>query len=110
RVERLRRPKLDIVAATFQPSAPTPWTFAAVVVHNRPLPRWCGWFVSRSVAQGCDIQVTFEKWGQKVRAIPDVPARWSANPQPIRASLRPPTLTEALAAGPSQSGSTVIPV
>lgn len=99
-VEWMHRPKLDIVPAAFRPAGPTPWTFAAVHVHNRPMPRPLKWFVSRNMAQACAIDVEFRLWGQSVRAMPTVPARWSSNPQPIR-PLPPGTPTSSSLAGPT---------
>lgn len=93
-VERLRRPSLSIEPVVWMPSFPTTWTFAAVRIHNRPLRRPLGWFLSRNIAQGCAVTVSFENWGTGDRALPPVQARWSGNPQPLR-QLAPQMSVEA---------------
>ncbi len=79
----LRRPRLRVAAATWQPSGPTPWWFAVAHVSNRPLPAILRSVLVRQSAAGCEITLRFREAGQDMPSLPDVAARWSANREPI---------------------------
>jgi hypothetical protein len=79
-VERLKRPRLGIIASQWVAGRPVPWTFAAVQVQNRPLSGALGALLTREVAQGCRVQIDFLRWGTDERAIDTVQGRWSSHP------------------------------
>ena len=83
-VEWLKRPRLEIAPARWQAAGPVPWTFAAVEVKNRPLFPLLRSFLVRDSAQSCEVTLEFREPGKRQLAIPSVPARWSAQPEPLR--------------------------
>jgi hypothetical protein len=83
-VEWLKRPRLEIRAGLWRASLPVPWVFAAVEIRNRPLWRPLQAVLVRESALGCEVTLEFRVQGQKQLAIPEVAARWSGQPEPIR--------------------------
>ena len=83
-VEWLKRPRLEIVTAIWQPPRPVQWTFAVVQVRNRPLGWPFRWLLLRSTAIACEALVEFREPGNRQLAISAVPARWSGQPEPLR--------------------------
>jgi hypothetical protein len=83
-IEWLKRPHLEVRATQWQPKLPVPWVFAAVEVHNRPLMWPVRLLLTRNSAQGCEVTLEFRRQGQKALAIPEVAARWSGHPEPIK--------------------------
>lgn len=76
----VRGPRVEIRAKAWTAASPVPWHFAAVDIRNAPSPRWLP--ITQSTALACRVTLEFRKGGQL--AIPPVPARWSARPEPIR--------------------------
>jgi hypothetical protein len=91
-LEWLKRPRLEVTTRPWQPRAPMPWTFAVVDVRNKPLPGWLQGFLVRAGAIGCEVTLAFREEGAKGLAMPEVKARWSSQPEPLRAT---PTLGPA---------------
>jgi hypothetical protein len=87
-LEWLRRPRLEIRAARWTASGPMPWTFAVVHVRNRQLPSWVP--LSRLTAESCRALVEFRRGDERDLAIPEIDARWSARPEPIKQELVDP--------------------
>lgn len=85
-LESLRKPRLEIKAERWNPSGPAAWSFAVVHVRNRPLPTWVP--LARMTAERCRATVEFRKGEERDMAIPEIDARWSARPEPIRRDLR----------------------
>jgi hypothetical protein len=83
-IEWAKRPRLSIEPSEFAAQAPVAWTFAAVWVRNKPMPRVVRWFLVREAAQACRATVDFFTWGTDARAVPSVRGRWSGNPEPLR--------------------------
>jgi len=83
-VEWLKRPRLEILPASWRASLPVPWVFAAVEIRNRPLWRPLQALLVRGSALGCEVILEFRTPGQKQLAIPEVAARWSGQPEPIK--------------------------
>jgi hypothetical protein len=83
-IEWLKRPKLKIKPMTWQASRPAPWTFAAVRIHNKPLPKLLRAIIVRSTAECCDVTLEFREPGRSHLAMPLVLARWSSHPEPLR--------------------------
>jgi hypothetical protein len=86
-IEWLRRPRLEVRTMTWQARQPVAWTFAAVRIHNNPLPGFLRRFVVRGTAECCEVTLEFREPGKNYLAIPVVPARWSSQPEPRRAVL-----------------------
>jgi hypothetical protein len=87
-LELLRRPRLEIKPERWGPVGQHAWTFAVVHVRNKPLPGWVP--LARMSAEGCRATVEFRKFGDDSLAIPEVSARWSSQPQPIKRTLVEP--------------------
>ncbi len=83
-VEWLKRPRLQILPAYWRASLPVPWVFAAVQIRNRPLCRPLQTFLVRGSALGCEVTLEFRTPGQTQLAMPEVAARWSGQPEPIK--------------------------
>lgn len=82
-IERWKRPKLEITAATWPTPGPVNRTFAVARVRSKPLrvP-----FLRRDVAQGCEIELDF-RCADKERKFLPIKGRWSSHQEPISTSL-----------------------
>src|SRR6476620_11818174 len=87
-LEWLRKPRLEIKAERWNPSGPTAWSFAVVHVRNKPLPAWMP--LARTAADGCRATLEFRRGEEHDLAIPEIDARWSARPEPIKRDLVDP--------------------
>jgi hypothetical protein len=77
------RPRMEVRPAPWAGTGQFPWDFLVVRVFNRPMPRWIGWLFSRHSAEGCHASLTFSAARHDVATIDQIPARWSAAPEPI---------------------------
>ncbi len=87
-LEWLRKPRLEVRAARWTPAGPMPWTFAVIHVRNRPLPSWVP--LSRLTAESCRALVEFRRGEERDLAIPEIDARWSSRPEPVKQDLVDP--------------------
>jgi len=85
-IESLKRPRIEMKAERWVPQGPVQWTFAVVHVRVRPLPRLIRSVLVRESAAGCTATVEFRQNGELV--MPEVPARWSSRPEPVRLEIR----------------------
>lgn len=83
-IEWMRRPSLDIKADNWRARGPVPWTFATVRVYNRPLPKPFSALIVRGTAECCEVTLEFREPGKSYLSLPQVPARWSSHPEPLR--------------------------
>ena len=88
-VEWLKRPRLEILPTSWRASLPVPWVFAAVKIRNRPLWRPLQAVLVRNSALGCEVTLEIRVPGQTQLAIPEIAARWSGQPEPIRSVPMP---------------------
>ena len=87
-LEWLRKPRLEVKAERWNPSGPAPWSFAVVHVRNKPLAPWVP--LARMTAEACRATIEFRKGEERDLAIPEIDARWSARPEPIKRDLVDP--------------------
>ena len=87
-LEWLRKPRIEVRAERWNPAGPFPWTFAVVHVRNRPLPSWVP--LARLTAESCRALIEFRRGEENDLAIPEIDARWSSRPEPIRQDLVDP--------------------
>jgi hypothetical protein len=104
-IERIKRPRIEIEARPWSPRNPVPWTFAVVSVRNKPLPRVLRAILVREIAADCSVTLEFRRSGEL--AVPEVPARWSSRPEPLRIEPVSPGAGTTTAASASSSGTTV---
>lgn len=83
-VERAKRPRLELQAPRWQAAHPVEWQFATVGVRNKPLRRPFSAVLTRQSAAGCTVWIEFRRVDRTELAIPRLPGRWSAHPEPIR--------------------------
>jgi hypothetical protein len=101
-IERLKRPRLDIIPSPWTPSRPVAWTFAAVRIRNLPLRGLAGMFMTRGEAQGCRVEIDFTDLATGTRPFDTVQGRWSSHPEPLQWVPNPP-----LAAIPGIGGTAI---
>lgn len=83
-VEALKRPQLEIKALQWSSSGPTRWTFAAVVIRNKPLWPPLSRLLARHSAEGCVVDIDYFRCGTGERVLDTVPGRWASHQEPIR--------------------------
>ena len=83
KIERLRRPCIEITAATWDVPGPVSRTFAVARIRNKPIEGlWS--FLNREVAQGCVVEISFCSWESNHEQLyPTIRGRWSSHNQPI---------------------------
>jgi hypothetical protein len=88
-IEILKRPRLEVVPATWRPHRTLPFTFASAGVRNKPLPKLLGRLLSRDVAQACEIFIDYYKWEHPdAKLFDSIQGRWDSHPQPERSISR----------------------
>jgi hypothetical protein len=92
-IERYKRPRLEIEPVKWRAARPTyPMTFASVQVTNRPISGLISSFLSRDVAEACEITIDFYTWGDEAsreRVFDTIRGRWDSHvPEPFRATCR----------------------
>jgi hypothetical protein len=101
-IELVKRPRLKIIPAPWEPQGPTAWTFATVRIRNKPITARLVRGLMRQAAQGCVVDIDFFRWGTEDKPFRTVPGRWSSHPEPIRSV---PT-QDPFIPGPPPSGGT----
>lgn len=81
-IESVKRPKLEIVATTWIPGRPFPFTFASARVVNKPLGIPFRWFLRRDVAQACEVYIDYYKLGSEQKQFSTIQGRWDGQPEP----------------------------
>lgn len=82
-IERLKRPRLEIVSSQWSPPGFVLWTFATVRIRNRPLSKVLDKLLTRQPVQGCTADIDFYHWDSDACTF-TVPGRWSSAPEPLR--------------------------
>lgn len=81
--EVVKRPRLDVRPARWAGTGQHAWEFLVVRLHNKPATPCIAWLFTRRSADGCRASLTFTTEGESRPAIDQIPARWSAAPEPI---------------------------
>jgi len=82
-IELLKRPRLQAkVEGHWVGKTPTAWTFAHVWIRNKPLPPIIRNVLVRESADSSTATVEIRKGNDRV--LPEIPARWSSQPEPNR--------------------------
>jgi hypothetical protein len=100
-LERLKRPRLEIIPSLWAPPRFVTWTFATVRVRNKP-PKGLNWLFMRQPAQGCAVEIDYYLWDSNARFL-TLPGRWSSVLEPL--SYVPSPLAAELPAGSGSAGS-----
>src|SRR5262249_26807565 len=99
-LERLKRPRLEIIPSQWYPPRFVTWTFATVRVRNKP-PRGLNCLIIRQPAHRCVVEIDYYLWGSDARFL-TLPGRWSSVPEPL--SYVPSPLAAELPAGSGWRG------
>jgi hypothetical protein len=86
-IERLKKPRLEIVPVAWEPLGPVyPMTFASAKIMNKPLPRPLPSILNQHAAEACEVTITFHTWGNREsrrRVFAPINGRWDNLPEPI---------------------------
>jgi hypothetical protein len=85
-IEAVKRPRIEMRLEPWVPQTPVAWTFATVWVRVKPLPHGISALLVRETATSATATVEFRQGGRRV--LPEVPARWSAQREPVEAEVK----------------------